>query len=302
MPASLGLRPEGHPRASSATRELTQWFSVPSVSTSPYLARFDAVAQDELPIAGAPAVVRRGAADPGAGAPWMRRLPHVPVHQPVRPDRGHHCVELSTTCRRCRPTSRCPVPIGLPCDGETLVVLDGDTPAPVRRDLGELHIGGVGLSPGYWPRRGEDGSGVPHRPLARTLHSGSIAPGTSPGSTQDGIVHFLGRTDSQIKSRGYRIELGEIESAVNTVAGVRECAVVGIDAGGFEGTTICCAYVPAPGVVTAPADLRRRLAEALPLYMMPSQWLHFDSLPLNANGKVDRPLLRQRFLAESAVS
>jgi acyl-CoA synthetase (AMP-forming)/AMP-acid ligase II len=55
-------------------------------------------------------------------------------------------------------------------------------------------------------------------------------------------------------------------------------------------------------VATTPADLRRRLAEALPLYMMPAHWLHFDSLPLNANGKVDRPLLRRRFLAEAAVS
>src|SRR3712207_8155877 len=53
---------------------------------------------------------------------------------------------------------------------------------------------------------------------------------------------FRSRADSQIKSRGYRIELGEIEAALNAIEGVRECAVVGVDTEGFEGTAICCAY------------------------------------------------------------
>ena len=60
-------------------------------------------------------------------------------------------------------------------------------------------------------------------------------------------MYFLGRADSQIKSRGYRIELGEIETALNASEDVGECAVVGVDVGGFEGTAICCAYAPAKG-------------------------------------------------------
>ena len=164
-------------------------------------------------------------------------------------------------------------------------------------EVGDLFIGGVGLSPGYWSDPQKTASVFLNHPESADLQdrrSGAVG--------ADGLVYLLGRADSQIKSRGYRIELGEVETALNALGILRECAVVGVDTNGFEGTAICCAYVPAPGVVTAPADLRRRLAEALPLYMMPSQWLHFDSLPLNANGKVDRPLLRQRFLAESAVS
>ena len=55
-------------------------------------------------------------------------------------------------------------------------------------------------------------------------------------------MDFLGRADSQIKSRGYRIELGEIETALNALDDIRECAVVGVETGGFEGTAIRCAY------------------------------------------------------------
>ncbi len=125
----------------------------------------------------------------------------------------------------------------MPCDGESLLVLEDGVPAPVG-GIGELSIGGVGLSPGYWrDQEKTDAAFVPGPDGERIYRTGDLA-----RADADGVVHFLGRTDSQIKSRGYRIELGEVEAAVNTVAGVRECAVVGVDTGGFEGTTICCGY------------------------------------------------------------
>jgi acyl-CoA synthetase (AMP-forming)/AMP-acid ligase II len=65
---------------------------------------------------------------------------------------------------------------------------------------------------------------------------------------------------------------------------------------GFEGMTICCAYVPPSSTEISHSDLRQRLTAVLPSYMLPSQWLALESLPLNANGKIDRPRLRERFL------
>ena len=116
-------------------------------------------------------------------------------------------------------------------------------------------------------------------------------------------MHFLGRADSQIKSRGYRIELGEIEAALATVAGIRECAVVGVDTGGFEGTTICCAYSVAEGHVLPPTELRSagRRARAR-RYMVPARWAELDDLPHNVNGKIDRPALRERFTPAGAAT
>ena len=84
-------------------------------------------------------------------------------------------------------------------------------------EIGDLYIAGVGLSPGYW--RDEEktrAAFVPdprsEDPEARIYKTGDLA-----RYSEDGLVQFLGRADSQIKSRGYRIELGEIETALNAL-------------------------------------------------------------------------------------
>jgi len=195
-----------------------------------------------------------------------------------------------------------PVPIGRACDGEELVVLDAAMAPVPPGEIGDLHLGGVGLSPGYWRDEARTATAFPADPRpgagtdpvtggrARLYRTGDLA-----RVDDAGLVHFLGRADSQIKSRGYRIELGEVESAVNTVAGVRDCAVVGVDTGGFEGTTICCAYSVVEGRELPVTELRKRVAALLPRYMLPARWEELDGLPKNVNGKIDRPALRDRF-------
>ena len=144
VPASLGLDPKGTARF-IRDRELTQWFSVPSVLT--YLARFDAVAQDDFP--SLERLLWCGEVLPTPVlAHWMRRLPHVRFTNLYGPTEATIASSFYDV-PEVPPDESVPVPIGLPCDGESLVVLDGDTPAPVG-GIGELHIGGVGLSPGYW--------------------------------------------------------------------------------------------------------------------------------------------------------
>jgi acyl-coenzyme A synthetase/AMP-(fatty) acid ligase len=262
-----------------------------------YLARFDAVAQDEFP--SLERLLWCGEVLPTPVlAHWMRRLPHVRFTNLYGPTEATIASSFYDV-PEVPPDESVPVPIGLPCDGERLVVLDGDTPAPVG-GIGELHIGGVGLSPGYW--RDEEKTAAafradPQDPTQRIYRTGDLA-----RVDEHGIVHFLGRTDSQIKSRGYRIELGEIEAAVNTVAGVRECAVVGVDTGGFEGTTICCAYSVADGAELPAADIRKHVTALIPRYMLPTRWEVLDALPKNVNGKIDRPALRERFSAATAAT
>jgi acyl-coenzyme A synthetase/AMP-(fatty) acid ligase len=116
------------------------------------------------------------------------------------------------------------------------------------------------------------------------------------------LFHFLGRKDSQIKSRGYRIELGEIEAALNAIPAVAECAVLGVESEGFEGTSICCAFAPSAGAPVTPVALRTALSATVPAYMLPLRWKAMDELPKNVNGKIDRRRLRAMFSAESAAS
>lgn len=298
FPANLGVDPRGT-AAFIRDRALTQWFSVPSVLT--FLAKFDAVAQDDFPAL--ERLLWCGEVLPTPVlAHWMRKLGHVRFTNLYGPTEATIASSFHDV-REVPPDETVPVPIGRACAGEELLVLDSDAPpdaagtapaVPVATgEIGDLYIGGVGLSPGYW-RDEEKTSAVflpdPRRPGARLYRTGDLA-----RVDDDGVVHFLGRADSQIKSRGYRIELGEIEAAVNTVDGVRECAVVGVDTGGFEGTTICCAYsVRDDRELTTPA-LRSAVSGLVPKYMVPARWERLDFLPQNVNGKIDRPALRERF-------
>jgi len=92
--------------------------------------------------------------------------------------------------------------------------------------------------------------------------------------------------------------LGEIEAALHALGTLRECAVVGVQSRDFDGTAICCAYVPADHATVTPAALRAALAAALPPYMVPSRWRVLDVLPKTSNGKIDRRPLQELFAAE----
>jgi len=194
-----------------------------------------------------------------------------------------------------------PIPIGVPCAGEELIVLDEDMREAPAGEIGELYLAGVGLSPGYWRDDEKTAAAFVQDPRSSDPAGRIYRTGDLAQWGDDGLVYFLGRADSQIKHRGYRIELGEIETAVNALAEIRECAVVGVDTGGFEGTAICCAYAPAVGDPVEPAQLREALRKALPTYMLPSRWLVLDGLPKNVNGKIDRKALKDSF-AETAAA
>jgi acyl-coenzyme A synthetase/AMP-(fatty) acid ligase len=220
---------------------------------------------------------------------WMERVPHATFTNLYGPTEATIASSYYTVPTR--PSDpRASIPIGTPCEGEELLVL-GASGTPVRQgETGDLYIAGVGLAAGYWrdpERTAAAFVAHPERPGERAYRTGDLA-----RVGEDGLVYFLGRSDSQIKSRGYRIELGEIEAALNTLRGVQECAVVAIDTGSFEGAVIGCAYVPASGCDAAPTTLKRDLASLVPPYMLPVQWLVLDRLPRNANGKTDRRRLK----------
>jgi acyl-coenzyme A synthetase/AMP-(fatty) acid ligase len=184
-----------------------------------------------------------------------------------------------------------PIPIGRPCDGESLLVLSESLEPVPDETIGHLYIGGVGLSPGYWQDDEKTRAAFVERPGGDRLYrTGDLA-----RVSGDGIFHFVGREDTQIKSRGHRIELGEIESALGALGLLAEYAVVGVASDGFEGTAICCAYVSPADAAVEPSVLKRELRRAVPSYMLPSRWQEFDALPKNANGKIDRPMLRESF-------
>lgn len=271
--------------------ELTQWFSVPSVLN--YMAKFDVVSPHDFPEL--KRILWCGEVFPTASLMyWMKRLPHVQFTNLYGPTEATIASSFYTV-KTCPENETAAIAIGQACDGEELLVLDEHLKPVPTGMAGDLYIRGVGLSPGYWQDPEKTESAFLPNPHSRDPQDRIYKTGDLARIGEDGLIYFIGRRDSQIKSRGYRIELGEIEAALNTIEGVRECAVTAIDAHDFEGSIICCAYSCSHERGVTPNDLRRELSKVLPSYMLPARWLALPKLPANANGKVDRKKIKEEF-------
>jgi amino acid adenylation domain-containing protein len=273
--------------------ELTQWFSVPS--TFAYMVKGNAIEDGDFPTL--ERVVWCGEVLPPAVlAHWMARVKQPSYTNLYGPTEATIASSYHTVKEPPRDTS-VPIPIGTPCGGEDILVLDEQLqPAPTE-ETGELCIAGAGLSPGYWRDEQKTEAAFVTAPTTgtRVYRTGDLG-----RRDEQGTLHYAGRVDSQIKSRGYRIELGEIETALSALEGVGECAVVAVPSDGFEGTLICCAWSSKPQAELDPPKLRKALSEALPSYMLPAKWLHLPELPRNVAGKIDRRGLKERFAEGSS--
>ena len=285
VPAESGVMPNELVEWMRRSR-LTQWFSVPSALN--YLAKFKALKLGDFPelrrvlwcgeVLSTPTLIY-----------WMQRVPQARFTNLYGPTETT-IASSYYTLESCPGDPLTPIPIGRACRGEALHVVDEHLQAVKPGETGELYISGAGLSPGYWNDPAETAKAFVTSPdgKARWYRTGDLA-----RIGADGLVYFVGRQDTQIKSRGYRIELGEVEAALSTLTRLRESVVIALPSGDFDGTAICCAYVAGDGRGASPADLRRDLRRLLPEYMIPSQWKAFETLPKNAAGKIDRRRIRE---------
>jgi amino acid adenylation domain-containing protein len=195
----------------------------------------------------------------------------------------------ATTCPLHEPYNGQP-PIGLPRPNGKIYILDpAREPVPMGV-TGEIYIGGVGIARGYLNRPDlTEERFVPDpfsdQPGARMYRSGDLACWKS-----DGLIHYRGRCDNQVKIRGYRIELGEIETAIQRCSGIRDAVVVA-QADDHGNQRLVGYYTLDADAIISPADLKSKLSETLPDYMIPAAYLALDHLPLTPNGKVDRKAL-----------
>ncbi len=179
------------------------------------------------------------------------------------------------------------VPIGKPIAHTSCYLLDEEfNPVPIGVP-GELFIGGDGLSPGYVNRPALTAARFVPNPFGpgKLYRTGDRCRWLA-----DGNIEFLGRLDQQVKIRGFRVELGEVEAALRRIPGIQEAVVIAR----ARTTSSLAAYLVVPsGTELSSAKLREELARWLPDYMIPATFTMVKELPLNRNGKVDRPALEK---------
>jgi D-alanine--poly(phosphoribitol) ligase subunit 1 len=190
-----------------------------------------------------------------------------------------------------------PLPVGRAKPGTTILIRDKNDADLPPGQPGEILIAGDTVSIGYL-----------HRPdlteAAFTLVDveGSPTPTYRTGDLghldADGMLHFGGRLDGQIKLHGYRIELEDVENNLRRVTGVQQAAVVAMrsEAGavthlhGF----VQLASPPEGGPLAVATALKKELRAYVPDYMVPKLLTVVDRIPLTGNGKADRRALLAR--------
>jgi len=175
--------------------------------------------------------------------------------------------------------------IGAPLADLTLHLLDNKLKPVADGEIGELCVGGAGVSLGYLNRPELTAERFVALNGERVYRSGDLA-----RRRADGELVYLGRRDEQVKISGFRIELGEVEAAVGSQAGIAQACVVA-HTGDHQRTQLAAYFTEVPGASVSIPALARSLKNQLPAQMLPASFTRVAVMPLTANGKIDRKAL-----------
>ncbi|MEG1067594.1 MAG: D-alanine--poly(phosphoribitol) ligase subunit DltA [Anaerovoracaceae bacterium] len=177
-----------------------------------------------------------------------------------------------------------PLPVGKPKQGTIIEIVKPDGSLAEEKESGEIVIIGDTVSAGYFaePDKTSKVFSYEDETKYRTGDEGYM---------EDGILHFCGRMDSQIKFHGYRIELGDIEANLMELPSVQGAVVVTRKSGekirNLVGFVICDKLSDMTDFKRG-QEIREQLKVKLPEYMVPKKIVFVDKFPMTTNGKVDR--------------
>ncbi len=179
------------------------------------------------------------------------------------------------------------LPIGRAAINTGILILNEKNERCAQGEAGELCIRGAGVSLGYYNNPEKTQEVFVQNPLSPFYRDIMYRTGDIVRENERGEIEYVGRKDYQIKHMGYRIELGEIESAAMGINGINRS---------------CCAYFEKrkmiimvyEGEITE-NELNDELKKRIPEYMLPSRIIKLDTMPMNANGKVDRKLIKETY-------
>ncbi len=178
------------------------------------------------------------------------------------------------------------LPIGIPMRNTQIYVLDEqDRLVTTPHVVGELCVRGTCLSTGYYNNPEKTAAAFVQNPLNGAYEEKIYRTGDLVEYNERGELLYLSRKDFQIKHMGHRIELGEIETAVASLPEITMC---------------CCLYDEKKSRIVlfldremAREEINGQLEKMIPEYMLPGKLVCMETMPLNANGKIDRVKLKE---------
>lgn len=186
------------------------------------------------------------------------------------------------------------ITVGRPIGNTQTYVLDASNAWVPQGSVGELWIGGDGVTHGYLGR--DDLTRERFLPNPFTGRGMMYRTGDLVRLRRDGRIEYIGRNDFQVKVRGYRIELGEVQHALARVRGIRQCVVVVKDRQPGDSHLVAY-YTTNPGHTATAEELKEALRQTLPDYMVPGWYMELTQMPLTDNGKINVKALPDPFQA-----
>ncbi|MCR4945170.1 MAG: amino acid adenylation domain-containing protein, partial [Clostridium sp.] len=205
------------------------------------------------------------------------------------------CTTFSTVYKISDKNNGQVIPIGKPIKNTFVYILDEDFNIVEDGEIGELFIGGKGVSKGYIENEELNNERFIDNPFGegKLYKTGDLVK-----ADNDGNVYFLGRKDRQVKIRGYRIELDAVEvllKKINHIDKAVTCAVTNMQ-GGKE---ICTCVTLNDGIELTEGEIRKEFSEVAPSHIVLSQIKILESLPINKNGKIDYKQIKELFESKS---
>jgi amino acid adenylation domain-containing protein len=222
---------------------------------------------------------------PGKLAAWKKRYPATRLMNQYGPtETTMHVTYKEITEKEIERNNS---NIGRPIPTVRCYVLDKNKRLLPAGIPGELYIGGPCVARGYLNREELTNQRFienPFRKNDRLYRSGDKV-----RILENGDIAYAGRFDEQVKIRGYRIETGEIESVLREMGSIEDAIVLAVE-DGETGDKSLAAYIISKGEINV-SDIRSHLGSRLPGYMIPSSFVRIETIPLTANGKLDKKAL-----------
>lgn len=196
-----------------------------------------------------------------------------------------------STCYQIKSENDVPI-IGKPIGNTQVYILDNNLQLVPDGVVGELCIGGLGVTNGYLGEEKLTQEKYIVCPFTKMDPQRIYRTGDQVRYGKNGNIEYIGRIDFQVKVRGYRIELGEIENTIDLMPQIKQ-SIVMVREDQINDQRIVAYFLKDANQTLDLETLREHMKETLPLYMVPHNFVELQSFPLTPNGKIDRKALPQ---------